>query len=68
MKECNPCPLCGSRVHIGYACGDYFVSGGEDDCPVCGIEYSEMHASEKGMEEAWEKRVQTVKRIMGDRR
>lgn len=54
MTELKPCPKCGGVPRIGYAFGEYFVVGTEDDCPVCGVvSFVEMHSSEEMEIEAW---------------
>ena len=57
MSELKPCPLCGVPPKIGYACGEYFVCGEDADCPVCGLDFCEMHSSEELEIEAWNRRV-----------
>lgn len=51
MIELKPCPKCGRRPSLGYACGEYFIVGGSD-CPMCGG-FNEMHASSKQEVEEW---------------
>ena len=53
MAKLKPCPICRTVPKIGYACGEYFVSGDDDDCPGCGFAFTEMHSSEQQMREAW---------------
>lgn len=53
MAKLKPCPICGRVPKIGYACGEYLVSGDDDDCPGCGFAFTEMHSSEQKMIEAW---------------
>lgn len=53
MAELKPCPICKKTPKIGYACGEYFVSGDDDDCPGCGFAFTEMHSSKKQMIDAW---------------
>lgn len=53
MAELKPCPCCWEIPKIGYVCGDYFVYGYDDDCPGCGIAFTEMHSSEQREIEAW---------------
>ncbi len=35
QTDVRPCPRCGEVPHIGYACGEYFIIGATDGCPVC---------------------------------
>lgn len=57
MAELKPCPFCRKTPKIGYACGEYLVYGDDDDCPGCGIAFTEMHSSEVLEIEAWNRRV-----------
>lgn len=57
MAELKPCPICGKNPIIGYACGEYLVIG-DEDCPCCGIEFTEMHSNEELEIEAWNRRVE----------
>ena len=52
----KPCPKCGMKPRIGYACGEYFIVGMVVDCPVCDY-FGEMHSSEEAEIEAWNKAV-----------
>ena len=36
MTELKPCPKCGRRPLIGYACGEWFIVGQVEGCGVCG--------------------------------
>ena len=56
MAELKPCPQCGVPPHIGYCCGEYFIYGDDPECPYCGNSFTEMHASEQGEIEAWNRR------------
>ena len=55
MIELNPCPKCGNRPLFGYACGEYFIVGQHEGCPVCD-NFREMHASREQEAEAWNRR------------
>lgn len=36
MSELRPCPICGAKAKVGYACGDYFVHCSEGcTSPMC---------------------------------
>lgn len=52
MDELKPCPKCGRRPIFGYACGEYFIAGQHEGCPVCD-NFGEMHASREQESEAW---------------
>lgn len=52
----KPCPICGVPPRMGYACGEYFISGADNECPVCGLNFTEMHTSEELEIEAWNRR------------
>ena len=56
MSELKPCPFCGLKPMIEYACGEYFIVGMVADCPVCGY-FCEMHSSEKMEIKAWSRRI-----------
>lgn len=56
-RELKPCPSCGVPPKIGYACGEYFVYSEQEDCPYCGLDFTEMHSSEEREIEAWNGRV-----------
>lgn len=56
MKKLKPCPRCGVLPKLGYACGEYFVYGEDEDCPYCGIVFCEMHSSKEQEIEAWNRR------------
>ena len=60
MAELKPCPLCGYPPKIGYACGEYFIVGRVEDCPVCD-NFCEMHSSESVEIEAWNRRAEDGK-------
>lgn len=55
MIELKPCPKCGMKPMIGYACGKYFIVGRMAYCPVCDY-FNEMHYSEKTEIEALNRR------------
>ena len=57
MAELKPCPKCGVPPKMAYVCGEYFVYGDDEDCPYCGIDFTEMHSSEELEVEAWNRRV-----------
>lgn len=59
-RDLKPCPHCGYAPRIGYACGEYFVVGTVEDCPVCD-NFCEMHSSESVEIEAWNRRVEDGK-------
>ena len=44
MIELKPCPKCGMKPMIGYACGKYFIVGRMAYCPVCDY-FNEMRYS-----------------------
>ena len=56
--DLKPCPKCKVPPKIGYCCGEYFVSGHDHNCPICGIAFTEMHSSEQAEEEAWNRRAE----------
>ena len=56
MAELRPCPKCGRRPLLGYACGEYFIVGQVGGCGVCDM-FGEMHASREQEVEAWNRRV-----------
>ena len=58
MVELKPCPCCGKIPKMGYACGEYLVYGEDDDCPGCGVAFTEMHSSECAEVEAWNRRAE----------
>lgn len=60
MAELKLCPQCGVVPYIGYACGEYLVIG-NDDCPCCGIDFTEMHSNENLEIEAWNRRAEDGK-------
>lgn len=53
VDELNPCPKCGRRPMFGYACGEYFIMGRHEGCPVCD-NFREQEA------EAWNRRADDV--------
>ena len=56
MAELKPCPKCGLRPLLGYACGEYFIVGQvRGGCGVCDT-FGEMHASREQESEAWIRR------------
>lgn len=55
VDELKPCPKCGRRPIFGYACGEYFIVGKHEGCPVCD-NFGEMHATEEQEAEAWNRR------------
>ena len=61
MTELKPCPACKKIPQIGYACGEYFVFGDDEDCPGCGIDFTEMHSSEQLEIEVWNRRAEDGK-------
>lgn len=54
-KELNPCPKCGRRPLLGYACGEYFIVSQVEECVVCN-NFREMHATKEQEAEAWNRR------------
>lgn len=52
MTELKPCPKCGRRPLIGYACGEWFIVGQVEGCGVCDT-FGEMHATREQEVEAW---------------
>lgn len=50
--ELNPCPKCGRRPLLGYACGVYFIVGQVGGCEVCET-FGERHSSREQEAEAW---------------
>lgn len=63
MTELNPCPKCLAIPRLGYACGEFFIIGGAEGCPVCD-EITEMHSSEAQMIESWNRRTEMTNRKM----
>ena len=55
-KQLKPCPVCHKVPHLGYCCGEYYVSGDDRDCPGCGTAFTEMHSSPELEIEAWNRR------------
>lgn len=51
--QLKPCPICRVPPRIGYACGEYFISGQNPACPICGDAFSEMHTCMHMEIEAW---------------
>ena len=56
-SELKSCPCCGWQPRIGYACGEYFIMGKVEGCPVCD-DFLEMHSSEVMEIEAWNRRAE----------
>lgn len=54
MLDLKPCPQCGKKVLIGYACGEYFIYSRERSDCVCS-HFTEMHSSIEQEIEAWNK-------------
>ena len=53
MIYLKPCPKCGRRPLLGYACGEYFIVGQVGGgCGVCDT-FGEMHASREQEAKAW---------------
>lgn len=61
MVELKSCPFCKVPPEIGYVCGEYFIYGENDNCPYCGLSFSEMHSSEEAQINAWNRRISNVK-------
>ena len=57
-KQLKPCPVCHKVPHLGYCCGEYYVSGDNPDCPGCGTAFTEMHSSPELEIEAWNRRTE----------
>ncbi|MBQ7767572.1 MAG: hypothetical protein IJ403_01665 [Oscillospiraceae bacterium] len=57
QADVKPCPRCGEVPHIGYACGEYFIMGVTEGCPVCDG-FTEMHSSEEQEIYAWNRRAE----------
>ena len=55
--DVKPCPRCGAVPHIGYACGEYFIVGATEGCPVCDG-FTEMHSSEEQEIYVWNRRTE----------
>lgn len=51
--QLKPCPICRVPPRIGYACGEYFISGQNPACPICGEAFTEMHTCMHMEIEAW---------------
>lgn len=52
ILDLKPCPQCGDRVEIGYACGEYFIMPRErKECACCN--FTEMHSNIEQEIEAW---------------
>lgn len=51
--QLKPCPICRVPPRIGYACGEYFISGQNPACPICGEAFTEMHTCMHTEIEAW---------------
>lgn len=62
MAELKPCPKCGKVPKIGYACGEYFIMSEDDECPICGLDFGEMHSNEEMEIEAWNRRAEDEQR------
>lgn len=60
-KQLKPCPVCHKVPHLGYCCGEYYVSGDDRDCPGCGTAFTEMHSSPELEIEAWNRRAENGK-------
>ena len=54
MLELKPCPQCGKKVLIVYACGEYFIFSREKTDCACN-NFTEMHSSMNQEVEAWNK-------------
>ena len=54
----KPCPVCHKVPHLGYCCGEYYVSGDDPDCPGCGTAFTEMHSSPELEIEVWNRRAE----------
>ena len=54
----KPCPVCHKVPHLGYCCGEYYVSGDDRDCPGCGTAFTEMHSSPELEIDAWNRRAE----------
>ena len=54
MLELKPCPQCGKKVLIGYACGEYFIFSREETDCACN-HFTEMHSDMNLEVEAWNK-------------
>ena len=61
MIDLKPCPKCGYKPLFGYACGEYFIVGQHEGCPVCD-NFREMHASREQEAEAWNRRADNVQK------
>ena len=57
QADVKPCPRCGEVPNIGYACGEYFIMGATEGCPVCDG-FTEMHSSEEQEIYAWNESVE----------
>ena len=55
MDELKPCPKCGRRPLIRYACGEWFIVGQVGGGGVWDT-FGEMHASREQEAEAWNRR------------
>lgn len=55
-RRLRPCPRCRKPPHLGYCCGEYFISGDDPNCPYCGTAFSEMHSSIDMEINAWNRR------------
>lgn len=58
MRELKPCAVCGGTPTLGHVCGEYFVHGEDEDCPCCGVDFSETHSSEELEIEVWNRRTE----------
>lgn len=56
-RRLMPCPRCGVPPQLGYACGEYFISGDDPNCSYCGTAFSEMHSDPRMEIDAWNRRV-----------
>lgn len=58
----EPCPQCGKKVLIGYACGEYFIYSREKADCVCD-NFTEMHSSECLEVSSWNEFVENYKEV-----
>ena len=57
----DPCPKCGGKVKLGYACGEYFIMPKGEGCDFCNG-FNEMHSSEVNETMAWDSKVEHAKK------
>ena len=57
-RRLKRCPKCRKPPHLGYCCGEYFISGDDPNCPYCGTAFSEMHSDPRMEIDAWNRRVE----------